>query len=294
MPAVVIARRHLDRHVDDAEFFVGAHLRPHAGVASVGGGVRIPGVVARFAFHRDGVEDPHALAGADIEAADVALDVSLAARCAAFAVGGANHDHVLGDDRRGMQADLGVLEIDALLVEARLQVDDAASTERGDAGAGLGVERHHLVTGRHVDDAFFLAVAPVGQAATRQLARRGFTALALFEAVHPLHLARCRVQRHGGAAGAGRGVEHAVDHQGRRLELELGARPEVLSLESERQLQFGKIRGVDLIEWGIPGGGEVAAICRPLADLGRRLSARRHRGHSYQQHQDPGAHHPAG
>ena len=90
MAAVVVAGRQFHRHVDDAELFVGAHLRPHAGVAGVGGRVRIPRLVAGLALHRDGVEHPHALAGADVEAADVALDVGLAARRAAFAMRGAD------------------------------------------------------------------------------------------------------------------------------------------------------------------------------------------------------------
>src|SRR6185436_7161710 len=98
MATVVIARRQLHRHVDDAELLVGAHLRPHAGVAGVLGGVRIPRLEAGFALHRDGVEDPHALAGPDIESANVAFDVGLALRETTLTMRGANDDDVFRDD----------------------------------------------------------------------------------------------------------------------------------------------------------------------------------------------------
>ena len=95
-------------------------------------------------------------------------------------------------------------EIEAFLIEAQLQIDDAIGAEARHALAGLRVERDHLVAGRDVDDALFLAVAPVGEAAARQQARRGFTALAFVDAVHPQHLAGRRVERDGAIGGCRR------------------------------------------------------------------------------------------
>ena len=66
--------------------------------------------------------------------------------------------------------------------------------------AGLGVERHHLVAGRHVDDARARrAVGPVREAASGELARRRFAALAFVLAVHPQQFAGAGVERDDGA-----------------------------------------------------------------------------------------------
>ena len=46
-----------------------------------------------------------------------------------------------------VQADLGGRQIEAFLIEAQLQVDDAVGAEALDALAGLRVERDHLVAG---------------------------------------------------------------------------------------------------------------------------------------------------
>ena len=76
----------------------------------------------------------------DVESADVALVVALAARHAAGQVRGADDDRVAGDDRRGVQADLAGDEVHDLIV-VLLQIDDAALAEARDRNAGLRVER---------------------------------------------------------------------------------------------------------------------------------------------------------
>ena len=48
---------------------------------------------------------------------------------AALAMRGADHDDVLGDDRRGMQSDLGVDQVEAFLIEALLQIDHSVGAE---------------------------------------------------------------------------------------------------------------------------------------------------------------------
>ena len=50
-------------------------------------------------------------------------------------------------------------------VLANLQIDDAVLAERGNGRAGLRIEGNHAVSGRHIDDSFLPAVAPVSQAA---------------------------------------------------------------------------------------------------------------------------------
>ena len=54
---------------------------------------------------RNGVEDPQPLAGLRVEAADVALLVGLASWVRRRQMRGADDDHVVGDERRGVEAD---------------------------------------------------------------------------------------------------------------------------------------------------------------------------------------------
>jgi hypothetical protein len=67
---------------------------------------------------------------------------------------------------------------------------------------------------------------------------------------------------------AGGGVEHAIDEQRRRLEVEVGPRAEIISLESPCDLQGVEIGAVDLIEWCVAGRAKIAAP-RPPFTVGR-------------------------
>ena len=69
-------------------------------------------------------------------------------------------DDVARDHGRGVETDLPRDEIDRL-VELCFQIDNAVVAEPADAVARLGVERNELITRRHVEDAFGLAVSPV-------------------------------------------------------------------------------------------------------------------------------------
>ena len=147
----------------------------------------------------------------------------------------------------------------------------------GDRDAGLRVERDHLVAGRDVDDA--RCSRPSGQydeAAARQLPRRRLAALAFVLAVHPQHLAGAGVERDDRAARAGGRVDDAVDHQRRRLEVELGTRAERVGLEPPRDFELVEVVFVDLIERRIAGAGEIAAVGGPLAGFASTGRTRRH------------------
>ena len=117
------------------------------------------------------------------------------------------------------------------------------------------------------------AAGPVGEAAARELPRRRLAALAFVLAVHPHHLAGDGVERDDGAARAGGGVDDAVDHQRRRLEVELGARAERVGLEAPRDLELVEVVFGDLVERRVPCAGQVAAVGRPLGALRLGLSA---------------------
>ena len=160
MAAVVVARRHLDRQVNDPELFVHGDLSPHTRVARVRRGSFEPRVGAEFARLRNRVEDPEPLAGAHVEPTHVPLLVGLALRHAAFRVRGADDDDVLHHHGRRMKADLAFDRVHFLIVEL-LQIDHAIGAEARDQISGLRIEGDHLVAGRDIEDSLLLAVAPV-------------------------------------------------------------------------------------------------------------------------------------
>src|SRR4029077_12325334 len=103
---------------------------PYAGVAGVRQGVFVPRVCAIFTRLGNGVENPEPLAGVHIEAANIASDISAALRIAAGEVRRADDHHILGDERRGMQAYLAGHKVDFLIV-VELEIDRAAFAEAG-------------------------------------------------------------------------------------------------------------------------------------------------------------------
>src|SRR6185295_15367067 len=151
--------------------------------------------------------------------------------------------------RRRMQTDLAALEIDLLAFadeRALLHVDDAVLAEAGHRDAGLRVERHETIAGGHVDDALVaFAVGPVREAAAGELPRCVHRARALALRMHPDQLTRLAVERDDRSPCAAGRVDHALDHQRRAFELELGARSHVVSLEAPRDLELIEVARVD-------------------------------------------------
>ena len=74
------------------------------------------------------MKGPQTPAGFGVESANVALHVGLAFRHSAGLVGGADHDHVIRDDGRRMQTDIGAERVDHLIVVV-LQIHYAAFAE---------------------------------------------------------------------------------------------------------------------------------------------------------------------
>ncbi len=248
MAAVVVARRQLDRQVGHVELFVDRNLSPDAGVAGVDPGFLFPRVVAELAQLGNRVENPQALAGLDVEAADVALLVLLALGRASRHVRGAHDDGVLRDDGRRVEADFAGHRVHHLIV-VLLQIDDAVGPEIPHQLARHRVQRHQLVARRHVEDtAIVLAVGPVGEPAARELARRGFAPGPFVLLVHPQHLAGRGVEPDDRAARAGGDVDHAVGHQRRGFPVVLGPGAERVSLEAPGHLELAEIVFVDLIQ----------------------------------------------
>src|SRR5437773_4556074 len=80
MPAVIVARRRLDRQVSEPEIFIDRDLRPHACVAVLIPGIIQPSVIAELARHRNRVENPEALARSNIVPTNVAFVVAVNSR----------------------------------------------------------------------------------------------------------------------------------------------------------------------------------------------------------------------
>src|SRR4029077_3165398 len=88
-----------------------------------------PGVVAKLAGPRDGMEDPYSLPGPHVERANVAARVVVGFRRLSLTERGADNHQVAGDRGRRVQPDFSGDEID-LLIEIELEIDDAVAPER--------------------------------------------------------------------------------------------------------------------------------------------------------------------
>src|SRR5438128_571195 len=107
MTTVNVARGQLYRDVCHSQFFIDADLSPYAGIAGVFRGTFLrPGVVTELAEARDSVEDPEALAGLDVESANVTLHVVGDLRRSGRAMGCADDHGVAGHHGSRMETDL--------------------------------------------------------------------------------------------------------------------------------------------------------------------------------------------
>src|SRR5439155_1362755 len=187
MATVVIAGRQLDWQINDAELFVNRNLSPDARVTGVRPRVALPCFVSDLAGPRDGVENPEALARADVIAPDETFLVFWALGCPARQVCGADDHRVPDHYGRGVEAYLARDEIHLLIV-FQLQIDNAVVPEPGYRRAGLGVHSDHLIARCDINDPLLPAVGPVRETAARELPWRRFAAFAFVDAVHPLQL----------------------------------------------------------------------------------------------------------
>jgi hypothetical protein len=263
--AVVVAGRHLNGNVDETEFEIGAELRPRACVAVTIGALVEPCVVSILARLGHGVKDPETLAGLHVESAHVPPGIVHCPRRSAEAMRGADDDHVAGNERRRVQADIRGGEIQILVV-VELQVDDAAVPECGERLAGFRVEREHPVAGRHVDDALIRSVrgGPVRDTASGAAARGVLASRPFVFGMFPQHRAGRRIERHDRASRPDRRVEHVPDEQRRRRVERVRSRPEVVGGQPPGDLQRREVGFVDLIERGVARAGQIRAVGLPL------------------------------
>ena len=276
MATVVIAGRQLDWQINDAELFVNRNLSPDARVTGVRPRVALPCFVSDLAGPRDGVENPEALARADVIASDETFLVFWALGCPARQVCGADDHRVPDHYGRCVEAYLARDEIHLLIV-FQLQIDNAVVPEPGYRHAGLGVHSDHLIARCDINDPLLPAVGPVRQTAARELPWRRFAAFAFVDTVHPPQLPGGGIEREDRAPCAAPRVEHAVYHERRRLVVEFGARAQVVGLEPPGHLQFAEVAGIDLVERRVTSASEISSVSPPLAVFGPQLSLDRHR-----------------
>src|SRR5689334_15315198 len=116
MAAVLVAQRHADRNVDEAQLGIGAVRRPgvvlpHAGAAELR--APLPRLRAELAWLWNEIELPPLLARMHVETADPSRQVVQAQRVVAVHRRVADDDHVIDDDRRRAVRDLPLCRIDA-------------------------------------------------------------------------------------------------------------------------------------------------------------------------------------
>ena len=138
MAAIVVSRRGLDWQVDQSEFFIHRDLSPHAGVARLRCGIVQPCVRTKLVRQRNRVKDPEALAGADVICADISLVIVVRLRRHPFPECSTGDHHVFGDNGRGVDPDLPINQINALIV-LKLQIHRSIFSERGYEIAGFRI-----------------------------------------------------------------------------------------------------------------------------------------------------------
>ena len=217
LAAVPLVGGAAERHVDEAQFLVGAHQAPRLGAAGVLPRLALPGLDARLAGTRHDVEGPAQGAGADVVAADVAgRQVDLGA-----AVGpalAADDHHVADHQRPGRRPP----EAGGLVAEPGQQVDLAAVAEALDDAAGAGVDGVQ-VAAAHVEHAGAARPGPVGEVA----AGAGAGQIVGRHRLRPHRASGRRIERLGDAEGVGRveqaaGLERRGPEVGRDDELGIG------------------------------------------------------------------------
>ena len=209
----------------------------------------------------------------NVVATDVAFQVRLRRRPHADLVRGTDDDDVADHESRRAVADARLV-VD-LAAYADHEIDDAVLAEARHRPARVGIERREMEPRRHDQQALVAgAVAPVGGAAPRGLARRAREALlAVVRPPDPQELAALRVDGDDVASDAGLRVEHAVDHQRRRLVASFGPRAVVARVEPPGDLELAGVARIDLVERRIALRGEVTAVEPPLDVVARRPPA---------------------
>src|SRR5882762_7205764 len=249
MAAVEVTSRRFNRQVDQAELLVHSDLGPDAGVSGVFCRAIIPSVVAKLTLFRNGVKDPEAFAGSNVEAAHITFVVAHAFGRHALAKSGADDYGIFGHDRRGLNAYFASDQIRKnFLIVIQLQIHFAMIGKRGNSNASLGVQTDQAKSRRDVENSLFFAVRPIGQAAAGELPWSCAAAFSFMLTVDPKQFTGGRVKSDDRAARSSSGVQNAVHHERRAFEFVLQPVAEIIGLDAPRNFKIIEVAGVDLIQ----------------------------------------------
>ena len=276
-PVPVVCLR-TDRKVDVTQFLVDGHHRPDVDGSRRPPRLVLPGLDTELPLAGNRVEGPPQFPRSGIEGPDVAgrnlpADGRVADRRAD------DHDAPGNDWRRGNR----VCPAGNVRPEPQGQVDFPLVTEGRVGCSRLRVERDERGVGSpSVEDPRFDPVAPIGDASRQGAEIRRSAGSPELGIVGPDRFPGPRIDRRN-LAERSADVEHAIDHQRRRLvakdpaalklfvgfpELHVGRLP------APGNLEIVDVAGVDLIEGGVLGVAGVAAVGEPLA-VGRAGSTER-------------------
>src|SRR5690606_23490064 len=191
-----------DGQICQVQLWIYGDLGPRSRVACVFGGTVKPCLNAILAWHGDSVENPQSFTRTNVKATNIAFDVADTAWIAASTVSGANNNHVVCNDGRGVKTNLsgnGIYRLVGILFE----VHYAIVSEPGVRSTGAGIQGYHLITWCDIENATLVAVAPVRQPSARQLSGRRLTSLSFVEAIDPKMFTCCSIQCYDRAPGAG-------------------------------------------------------------------------------------------
>ena len=261
---------------DEAALDIEREAAPRVGAADGFPRVGRPRLVTKFAGVRDGVENPAALPGADIERADVARRRGTRT----FADDGPHDDQIAVDHARCRRADGEEKDV---LVEAFAQVDEAAFSKARRRFSGRGIEAEEMARGG-IEDAAGGPIGPIREAAIH--AAGGFAGGGLRIKL-PQLAPRRGVERDGSERHGGE-INHAVDHE--RIALDGRAARLVAGVKNPRRLELPHVLAIDLLQRGKFGRAKIAAIDGPAAVAGGRRvrrGARTHGEHGENEDEEP-------
>ena len=211
------------------------------------------------------MENPEPFAGPDVKAADISDRARRGGLASHGGVRRADHDHIAGDQRRGVETNNGMDEIEILVVFL-LQVDHPVVAELRNQMSRLGIQRDHTVSRRDEDDPLVgsIGARPVRETAPRASARSELAADALVELIHPENLAGAGIHGQNRPRRSGRGVEDSVHQQGRSRIEPVGSWPQIVCIQPPRDLQLAEILFVDLVERSVFGARQIGSVGGPV------------------------------
>ena len=157
----------------------------------------------------------------------------------------------------------GGLEIH-LSPQVAAQVHHPVQAEARKQPARIRVQRHQTVGRSDQEYLSRFPVAPERDPPAGCLPRRRLPTLPLVETIGPERFPSAGVDRQRRPPRAGGDIDHPVQHQWGSAQVQIGPRAEVPRSPAPGDLQLVHVAGVDLIQRGVAGRGQVRRVVRPF------------------------------